>query len=191
MAKVCAIHYTAVMKIYTKTGDTGETALFSGGRVSKNHLRVHAYGEVDELNSVLGCAKSFLNADSPLMTQLTRVQNELFSLGSVLATPVKNDYVKALSDAHILALEDEMDSMNKELPELTNFILPDGTQAASQFHLARTVCRRAERQCITLHQENPLSPWVLQYLNRLSDWLFVCARYENHQQGKTESIWKQ
>lgn len=178
------------MKIYTKTGDAGDTSLFSGGRVSKNHIRVEAYGDVDELNSVLGCVKCYLNKDQSLYQQLTRIQHELFALGAVLATPQKSEHVKELSFAHIEVLENEIDFMNESLPELKNFILPDGAPSASNLHLARTVCRRAERKCIDLHKTSAQETWLLSYLNRLSDWLFIAARFANYLENQTETIWQ-
>ncbi|MCI5071903.1 cob(I)yrinic acid a,c-diamide adenosyltransferase [bacterium] len=178
------------MKIYTKTGDSGETSLFSGGRVQKNHIRVRAYGEVDELNSLLGCTLSFCQHEETA-TQLTRIQSELFSLGAVLATPKKSDYVQELENSHIEALEQEIDHMQAQLSPLKNFILPGGSQCASFLHFARTVCRRAERACLDLHQETALDLWIIQYLNRLSDWLFVCARYQNHLSKISETQWQQ
>lgn len=178
------------MKIYTKTGDTGETSLFSGGRVQKNHPRVRAYGEVDELNSLLGCAISFCKHQDTI-AKLIRIQNELFSLGAVLATPKENEYVQKLENKHIEALEKDIDVMESHLASLKNFILPGGTQCGAFLHFARTVCRRAERMCLDLHQQTAIDAWIIQYLNRLSDWLFVCARYENHLNKISETPWKQ
>ncbi|HMQ10011.1 MAG TPA: cob(I)yrinic acid a,c-diamide adenosyltransferase [Oligoflexia bacterium] len=178
------------MKIYTKTGDSGETSLFSGGRVQKNHPRVRAYGEVDELNSLLGCALSFC-VQKEIMSKLIRIQNELFSLGAVLASPKENEYVQKLESKHIEALEKDIDAMESHLPALKNFILPGGTQCAAFLHFARTVCRRAERMCLDLHQQTAIDAWIIQYLNRLSDWLFVCARYENHLNKAPEIQWQQ
>ena len=177
------------MKIYTKTGDAGETSLFSGGRVKKDHIRVDAYGDVDELNSVIGSVKSFLDKDHDLHHKLTRIQHELFALGAVLATPQKSEHVKELSFSHIETLEKEIDLMNESLPALTNFILPDGSAAACNLHIARTVCRRAERKCISLHQISPQETWLLSYLNRLSDWLFIASRFANHHAKQQETIW--
>lgn len=178
------------MKIYTRSGDDGTTSLFSGGRVTKTHLRVQAYGTVDELNSVIGVARAHrpsAQADEWLAT----VQKQLFHLGADLATPLdaKADWVVRMDAETVAWLEASIDQMTSELPALTNFILPGGTLAAAQLHVARTVCRRAERCAIDLTQAEPVGDHVIEYLNRLSDWLFTLARWENHQQGIPEEKW--
>ncbi len=178
------------MKIYTKTGDDGTTSLFSGGRVSKTHLRVEAYGTVDELNSVLGvvrAAKPHPQTDA----WLTEIQRHLFHLGADLATPLdsKSDWVVRMDAGKITWLENTIDQMTAELPPLTSFILPGGSPAAAQLHIARTVCRRAERITVALQEQEPLGDFVLHYLNRLSDFFFTLARWENMQAGISEDKW--
>lgn len=178
------------MKIYTKTGDHGETSLFSGGRVSKAHLRVEAYGTVDELNSVIGAARA---AQPSAQTDewLETVQNHLLHMGADLATPqdAKADWIVRISAENITWLEMRIDEMTAVLPELKNFILPGGSPAAAQIHIARTVCRRAERLVVALGENEALGDHVLVYLNRLSDFLFTLARYENQQAGIPETRW--
>lgn len=178
------------MKIYTKTGDNGTTSLFSGGRVSKTHLRVEAYGTVDELNSVIGVARA-LQPSAQTAEWLERVQNQLFHLGADLATPLdsKSDWVVRMKAETVAWLEGSIDQMTGQLPELTQFILPGGSPAAAQLHVARTVCRRAERLTVALAEHEALGDHVLTYLNRLSDWLFTLARWENLQAGISESTW--
>jgi cob(I)alamin adenosyltransferase len=178
------------MKIYTKTGDDGTTSLFSGGRVRKDHLRVEAYGTVDELNSHLGMARA-LQAQSAVDGLLEQVQNQLFHLGADLATPLdaKADWVVRMTAEPIAWLEHGIDEMDQTLTPLKNFILPGGSPAAAQLHIARTVCRRAERLTVQLAEHTALGEFVVPYLNRLSDWLFTVARYENHLAGIAESQW--
>lgn len=178
------------MKIYTKTGDDGTTSLFSGGRVSKAHLRVEAYGTVDELNSVIGVARAF-NPSTQTMEWLEQVQNQLFHLGADLATPrdAKADWVVRMDSSKIEWLENLIDQMTADLEPLKNFILPGGTPAAAQLHVARTVCRRAERLTVSLSEHDQIGEFVVKYLNRLSDWLFTLARWENHQAGVTDEKW--
>lgn len=179
------------MKIYTKTGDSGETSLFAGGRVAKDHLRLHAYGTIDELNSVVGLARSFA-IDAELDAMLGRIQNELFHVGSDLATPLdaKADWVVRVADNLVTALENDIDALENTLEPLKNFILPGGTSAASTLHQARTVCRRAERWLVSLSQEAEINPASLQYINRLSDWLFVMARAANARAGVADVVWQ-
>jgi cob(I)alamin adenosyltransferase len=178
------------MKIYTKTGDDGTTSLFSGGRVSKTHLRVEAYGTVDELNSVLGAARA-AKPHAKTDARLMEVQRHLFHLGADLATPLdsKSDWVVRMDAEKIRWLESGIDDMTAELPPLTHFILPGGSPAAAQLHVARTVCRRAERITVALQEHEPLGDHVLHYLNRLSDFLFTLARWENIQAGIPEDQW--
>lgn len=179
------------MKIYTRTGDDGTTSLFSGGRVRKDHLRVEAYGTVDELNSVLGVVRTHAPAPD-LDSWLVQIQNQLFHLGSDLATPLdaKADWVVRVEESAVTWLEETIDAMTAVLPELKHFILPGGTPAAAHLHIARTVCRRAERITVGLAEHEPLGAWTIQYLNRLSDWLFTAARYANQQAGMAESEWR-
>lgn len=178
------------MKIYTKTGDSGTTSLFSGGRVSKTHLRVEAYGTVDELNSHLGMVRA-LDASDGTRTRLESVQNQLFRLGSDLATPLsaRADWLVRIGQEEIDWLESDIDAMTDELPQLKQFILPGGTPAAAQIHIARTVCRRAERRAVALAETDDIGEYVVVYLNRLSDWLFTLARWENLQAGADEITW--
>ncbi len=163
-------------KIYTKTGDLGETGLFGGRRLSKSHLRIEAYGTVDELNSHLGLVRD-QQSDEEIRKELHHIQSLLFSVGSILASdPEKKLPLPAVEESDVTALEEAMDRMDLELPELKNFILPGGHPGVSSCHIARCVCRRAERLSVALHEEEPINPEVLTYLNRLSDYLFVLAR---------------
>jgi cob(I)alamin adenosyltransferase len=181
------------MKIYTKTGDTGETGLFGGGRVPKHHSRVEAYGDVDELNSCLGVVR----ATPPVHffdELLETIQRDLFSLGGQLATPDPDKVRKALekaelTHARITAFERVMDEADSELPALTAFVLPAGSPKAAALHLARTVCRRAERNVVRLSREAELPGLFVVYLNRLSDLLFTLARLANHREGPGDVTW--
>jgi len=180
------------MKIYTRRGDTGETDLFGGPRVAKDHLRVDAYGAVDELNAVLGvCAAATAQADVRALLQ--RVQSTLFDLGSYLASPDPDRRAKSgipePSEDDVKELEQRIDALEGELEPLRRFILPGGTAAAAQLHVARTVCRRAERRSVALHHAEALEETALRYLNRLSDLLFVLARVENRRAGVPEVEW--
>ena len=178
------------MKIYTKTGDDGTTSLFSGGRVQKTHLRVEAYGTVDELNSIIGVARSH-QPSKKTNEHLEKVQNQLFHLGADLATPLdaKADWVVRMDADSVLWLETAIDTMTADLPALKQFILPGGTLASAQLQVARTVCRRAERVALALSADEAIGEHVITYLNRLSDWLFTIARWENLQAGITEDQW--
>jgi len=180
-------------KIYTRGGDKGETSLGGGQRVPKDDLRVEAYGDADELNAALGVALTFGLASPSLGTELAEIQNTLFNLGSDLCfreeDKLKYAGLPKVEERHVLALETSIDAMNEELGPLTNFILPGGSQAAAQLHLARTVCRRAERRLATLSHHEDVSPWPGRYLNRLSDWLFVAARFENRSASQPETLW--
>ena len=179
------------MKIYTKTGDAGETGLFGGGRVAKDDERVDAYGEVDELNATLGLARGFqmpLDMDA----LLHRLQDQLFTLGAVLATPADTKasaHIPELKAEWAADMERAIDSFETELPPMTHFVLPGGTQAAAALHLARTVCRRAERRSVPLLREGKIPQAVVVYLNRLSDLLFVMARLANHRAGVPDVKW--
>jgi cob(I)alamin adenosyltransferase len=181
------------MKIYTRTGDTGETALFGGGRVPKDHARVVAYGAVDELNSVLGWALTGLAA-AETSVRLARVQHDLFALGAALATPParpgrSRPDIPELPNERIAEMERWMDAMDAELPALDRFILPGGTASAAALHVARTVCRRAERETVSLAAIEPVETEIITYLNRLSDLLFMCARLENARAGREDVPW--
>lgn len=179
------------MKIYTKTGDDGTTSLFDGTRVSKDHLRVDAYGDVDELNAVLGVVQSQLS-DPQIGAILTQIQNDLFALGAQLANPAqKKQKDKAkFGEDKVTVLERAIDTFEAELTPLTNFILPGGTGAASHLHLARTVCRRAERKVIHLSHTESVDGVIIHYLNRLSDFLFVVGRLINKRAGKPDVLWQ-
>lgn len=180
------------MKIYTRRGDAGETDLFGGPRVHKDEMRVEAYGAVDELNAALGAAAAAsLHPDLRELGQ--QIQARLFDLGAQLATPDPRHREKsampAVGDAEVAVLEDEVDRLEGELEALRHFILPGGAVAAAAFHVARTVCRRAERRCVALGRDTPLEEGVLAYLNRLSDLLFVMARVENRRSGVPDVEW--
>lgn len=178
------------LKIYTKTGDSGETSLFGGGRVPKTHLRIEACGTVDELNSLLGLARAMHPSDRG-DSWLAAVQNQLFHLGADLATPlqVKADWIARIAASDIEWLESSIDEMTAELAPLKNFILPGGTAAAAALQAARAVGRRAERRIVALAETQDIGEFVLPYVNRLSDWLFTLARYENMQAGESEAKW--
>jgi cob(I)alamin adenosyltransferase len=186
------------MKIYTKQGDDGTTGLFGGQRVSKDDLRVEAYGAVDELNSALGLAHARISpadtADRDAIAideVLNNLQRDLFVLGSDLATPKGKEasYVPRLDENHVDAVERLIDELEGRLPELKNFILPGGGSIGSILHYARAVCRRAERQAVTLARSQDIGPIPLRYLNRLGDLLFVLARFANHAAGVKETEW--
>jgi cob(I)alamin adenosyltransferase len=181
------------MKIYTKTGDAGETGLFGGGRVPKNHPRVEAYGDVDELNAVVGLARS-LEALPKVDEVLVSVQRDLFAIGALLATPNREKMREHLEKARIDEerigqLEAAIDSADRELEPLRAFIVPGGTQKAAALHVARTVCRRAERRVVELSGAEDIPSLVIIYLNRLSDLLFTLARLANRLAGKGEVSW--
>lgn len=188
-----------MVKIYTKTGDRGTTSLFGGKRVDKNSLRIKAYGEVDELNSLIGVVISEIDyfkvrpskKVSPFKKKLTRIQAELFVLGADLATPY-NVKVKVprVTKSFVTRLEKEIDKWSTSLPKLKNFILPGGSSVGAKLHLARTVARRAERSIVELSGQEKINPNVQIYINRLSDWLFTLARYINKLEGKVEIVWK-
>jgi cob(I)alamin adenosyltransferase len=181
------------VKIYTRTGDTGETALFGGGRVSKDHPRTSAYGDVDELNSAIGVARATLPAE--LFDQLLDgVQRDLFAIGGRLATPEPEKVAKAIAKAvlppeRVESFERVMDDAEGELPPLRAFVLPAGTPKAAALHLARTVCRRAERSVVRLARGEDAPAEILVYLNRLSDLLFTLARLANHRSGAGDTTW--
>lgn len=181
------------MKIYTKTGDGGDTGLIDGSRVQKDDPRVSAYGDIDELQAMLGVIKSGLPMGSPLGTLLMSIQKDLFSLSARLADPkdkiAKRKEKVVTGDARVEALEREIDHREAELPPLKAFILAGGGPAGAQLHLARTICRRAERAVVGLARQVPIDPVIGTYLNRLSDLLFVMARHENHKAELPEDKW--
>lgn len=181
------------MKIYTRTGDSGDTGLFGGGRVPKHHVRVQAYGDVDELNSFIGLVRATLPVEFE-DALLESIQRDLFSIGGHLATPDPDKVRKALekaslSSGRIAEFERIMDQADQELPPLTAFVLPAGTPKAAILHVARTVCRRAERQVVNLASEETVPDLFLVYLNRLSDLLFTLARLANHRAGAGDVTW--
>lgn len=179
-------------KIYTKTGDAGETALGNGDRVAKHSQRVNAYGTVDELNATVGMAR--LHADGEMDTRLSLIQNDLFDLGADLCRPDmekdgESEYpVLRMSDAQVARLESELDDMTKSVEPLRSFILPGGSALAAHLHLCRTVARRAERLSVELTTVESVNPAAVKYLNRLSDWFFQASRIAN-QNGKDDVLW--
>ena len=179
------------MKIYTKTGDEGDTGLYGGERVPKSHRRIEAYGTIDDLNSVIGIVISEL-AGGELVPVLQAIQNNLFSIGSDLSAPysVKNMNVKRIELALAGELEKVIDRYEEKLEEIRNFILPGGSKTASFLHLARTVCRRAERKVVELSSTTEINKNIIVYLNRLSDLFFVLARFENKAADIPDVIWK-
>lgn len=177
-------------KIYTKTGDDGTTGLIGGVRVQKYHLRVDSYGHVDELNSALGIVRSLCD-DSATASAIGEIQDRLFTLGSYLAAAPGNKMVlPELRESDVAYLETEIDRMTAELPELKNFILPGGSTAGAHAHLARSICRRAERAVVHLNSEEKLDAAVIHYLNRLSDYLFTLARWLDKKNGAEEIVWR-
>ena len=180
-----------ITKVYTRTGDDGTTGFGGGQRVAKDSPRIEAYGTVDELSSTIGAALA-VGLDPRLAETLTRIQNDLFNLGSdlcILEEDKAERPVPVIEERHVAALESLMDGLAAELPPLENFILPGGSPGAAQLHVARTVCRRAERLVIALARLEPVGPFVVPYLNRLSDALFVMARYENLRRGIPDALW--
>jgi cob(I)alamin adenosyltransferase len=182
------------MKIYTKTGDAGQTSLFGGGRVSKDHQRVAAYGMVDEVNAAIGAAVARVE-DPDVGRRLQSLQHDLFALGAVLATPPQDDgtphpHLPPMPRSRVDDMETWMDEAERELPELRQFVLPGGTDGAATLHLARTTCRRAERAVVHLATLEAVDADVVRFLNRLSDLLFTLARLENHRAGRPDVLWE-
>lgn len=180
-------------KIYTRTGDDGSTGLVGGARVKKSSRKVSAYGDVDELNSHLGVCVSLLSEKTtPLLKdRIFTIQNELFDIGAELATPADAHWegMPKTTEVHVGRLERWIDDLNESLPSLTSFILPGGTPLSAHLHVARTVCRRAERSILALHEEEPVSAAILHYINRLSDLLFVMSRAVVQKAGEPEYLW--
>ncbi|GBC93118.1 Cob(I)yrinic acid a,c-diamide adenosyltransferase [bacterium HR15] len=178
------------MRIYTRTGDTGETGLIGGQRVPKDDVRVEAYGTLDELNAALGLARCYIPHED-LNALLERIQSQLFDIGAELALPPERAaQFASVGQAEVQALETAIDQLEQELEPLRQFILPGGTLAAAALHLARTICRRAERRVVTLSHHSSVSGGIIQYLNRLGDLLFVMARVANHRAGVSDVPWK-
>ena len=180
-----------ITKVYTRTGDDGTTGLGGGQRVRKDSARIEAYGTVDELNSVLGVALAS-GVNDTIAEPLRNIQNELFHLGSdlcILEEDKAKTPVPRIEERHVVALERLMDRLSEELSPLENFILPGGSPGAAHLHVARTVCRRAERLVVALSRTEPVGPWTVRYLNRLSDALFVMARHENKRRGVPDVLW--
>ncbi|HSP19121.1 MAG TPA: cob(I)yrinic acid a,c-diamide adenosyltransferase [Myxococcaceae bacterium] len=178
------------MKIYTRTGDTGQTGLFGGGRVAKDDARVAAYGDVDELNAALGVARAAGLGNLDAWCQ--DLQDQLFTVGAVLATPrgTRADaHIPHVRQEWVAAMEQRIDALQQELPPQTHFVLPGGTPASAALHLVRTVCRRAERSVVPLFREGLVDEVTMQFLNRLSDFLFVLARAANHRAGVKDVPW--
>lgn len=188
------------MKIYTKAGDKGETGLFGGGRVRKDHPRIASYGSVDELNVVIGWVVAAIGAvkspalAAPFSVLLEKIQNDLFDIGAVLATPDRKKLQDRggtfVTEGDTQALEAAIDAMEEGLPPLKTFILPGGSELAARCHLARTVCRRAEREIVSLADREPVDAEILAYINRLSDYFFVLARWANKSEGVADKEWK-
>jgi cob(I)alamin adenosyltransferase len=189
----------ALNRIYTRTGDQGETSLASGERVSKDAPRIECYGTVDELNSFVGLAAVTAHEESAAVPPLgdlerilLRIQHELFNLGSILSTLPEAVHPRQprITGAEIRVLEEEMDRMNEDLPELRSFVLPGGSRLAAELHLCRTVCRRAERLLVSLSRQTDIDPVNIRYLNRLSDAFFVFSRWANLKLGRAEILWQ-
>jgi cob(I)alamin adenosyltransferase len=188
-----------ITRVYTRTGDNGETALVGGRRVPKDSPRIEAYGTIDELNSIIGVARAFNDEKSRnakarrfLDEVLAKIQDELFDLGSELATPPDAEYTGMfhIGDAEVKRLEATMDRCQKELAPLKSFVLPGGGKVGAFLHQCRTVCRRAERDLLRLSRAEPVSEWAIKYINRLSDLFFVLSRWAAKQAGKPEALWQ-
>jgi len=178
-------------KIYTKTGDSGKTSLIGGTKVPKSHIRIQTYGTVDELNAFTGLLKDQLS-DAHSRELLLEIQDRLFTIGSVLACDPEKEIalrIPDLKESDVLLLENEIDQMNAKLPEMKSFILPGGHVSVSAAHICRTICRRAERQIVELGEKEHVQPLIIKYLNRLSDYFFVLARWIGHLLGAEETKW--
>jgi cob(I)alamin adenosyltransferase len=188
------------MKIYTRTGDDGSTGLFGGGRVRKSDPRIECYGTIDELNASIGLAAAAVAGPAvgstpadALSDSLRQIQHELFNIGSHLATPAESPSaakLPPLEESIVARLEMQMDQADEQLAKLRQFILPAGSEAACRLHLARTICRRAERRIVAFAMDRPVPHVIITYLNRLSDWLFVMARLANQRSGREDVPWK-
>lgn len=180
-------------QLYTRTGDQGTTSLVGGERVKKNSPRLEAYGTLDELSSRLGVIAADPDCSQEVKGQLLEVQNELFNVGAYLATAVpegKKPECSSLDTSKIGQLESWIDALDEQTPKIRAFVLPGGSKTAAECHVARTVCRRAERAILTLAEEEYVDPAVIRYVNRLSDYLFIAARFQNFMQGVDEIVWK-
>ena len=180
-----------ITRVYTRTGDDGTTGLGGGQRVSKGSPRIAAYGTVDELNALIGAAMA-CGLEKELVSKLSRIQNELFHLGSdlcFLEEDKESTALPGIEEHHIISLEELMDHLSAEIPPLENFVLPGGSPGAASLHVARTCCRRAEREVVQLAGQGKVGAHTVRYLNRLSDTLFVMARFENSRKGVQETIW--
>ena len=177
--------------LYTKSGDKGTTSLIDGTRTSKDHPRVDAYGDIDELSSALGFVVSAKDCPEEICSELRHIQNIMFDIGSYLATPYDEKEPRQIQglDAEVEKLEGWIDSLDERTPKIRSFILPGGSEESSRCHMARTICRRAERKVISLSREHPVDSVLLSYLNRLSDYLFIAARYLNFITGVEEVVW--
>jgi len=182
----------AINRVYTRTGDTGQTALAGGQRVPKDGLRIEAFGTVDELNAFVGAARVSAGNSPELADILLRVQHELFNLGSILATLPEDVHPKQarITSDEVVRLEAEMDHMIRDLPALRSFVLPGGSRLNADLHICRVVCRRAERLCVALSRAEPVPEEAIRYLNRLSDAFFVWSRWASHSSGQPETLWK-
>ena len=178
--------------LYTRTGDAGSTSLVDGSRASKDSIRLESYGTIDELSSILGLTSASPELPEELKGQISDIQNLLFEIGAYLATPVAEDTDPKLLDidVHTQRLEGWIDALDEQTPKIRFFVLPGGSQLSGRFHLARTVCRRAERRIITLANEEYVDPALVAYINRLSDYLFIAARFANFMLGIEEVAWK-
>jgi cob(I)alamin adenosyltransferase len=176
-------------RIYTRAGDAGETSLGDGSRVPKLDCRIGAFGTVDELNAALGVALADPDLPTQLRAHLERIQNDLFDVGADLSVPFGVTDRLRVDQSHVERLEQLCDELNAELPPLKSFVLPGGTEAAARLHVARTTCRRAEREALAANEEHGINPLVLAYLNRLSDFLFIAARSANAAAGRDEPLW--
>jgi len=177
------------MKLYTKTGDAGQTGLFGGQRVSKDHPRVSAYGDVDETNAAIGFAACATTYGAETCKHLRLIQADLFCLAAQLANPTGKHQATAITEKEVARLEKWIDSASAEVEPLKSFILPGGVELSTRLHLARTVCRRAERSIVALAQNEPINPLCVVYVNRLSDLLFAWARRANHRAGVNDITW--
>lgn len=180
--------------LYTRTGDDGTTSLVGGARAKKNSARLEAYGTIDELNSNLGYIAADIRADSELQGQLKEIQNELFNIGAYLATRPESGTKPAcqsLTASKMNQLEGWIDALDEQTPKINAFVLPGGSELAAKTHVARTICRRAERRILDLAEEEYVDPQVTAYINRLSDYLFIAARYINFMRGVNEVVWRQ